>query len=261
MPFYQPKKLPNLMVAPNGARKVKKDHPEVPLTIKETVEVAKNCFEAGAKAIHLHVRNDKGEHVLDAGLYKEALKELEFQVPNMHIQVTTEAIGKYSPDDMRKLAYDVTPPGTSIGTSELIPSRKPTIEDIKLYKYLTEAGTKIQHILYNPDDIDLLIDLLKKSEIPTDGAWCLFVIGHYTGKISYPEKIPEFIEKMKTNSVNFDWSICAFAKEEMSCLEKAVSLGGKIRVGFENSLFMPDGEIAPNNHSKIKAVNKLFNLS
>ena len=249
------------MVAPNGARKVKKDHPEVPLTIKETVEVAKNCFEAGAKAIHLHVRNDKGEHVLDAGLYKEALKELEFQVPNMHIQVTTEAIGKYSPDDMRKLAYNVTPPGTSIGTSELIPSRKPTIEDIKLYKYLTEAGTKIQHILYNPDDIDLLIDLLKKSEIPVDGAWCLFVIGHYTGKISYPEKIPEFIKKMRANSVNFDWSICAFAKEEMSCLEKAVSLGGKIRVGFENSLYMPDGEIAPNNHSKIKAVNKLFNLS
>ena len=249
------------MVAPNGARKVKKDHPEVPLTIKETVEVAKNCFAAGAKAIHLHVRNDKGEHVLDAGLYKEALKELEFQVPNMHIQVTTEAIGKYSPDDMRKLAYDVTPPGTSIGTSELIPSRKPTIEDIKLYKYLTEAGTKIQHILYNPDDIDLLIDLLKKSEIPVDGVWCLFVIGHYTGKISYPEKIPGFIEKMRANGVNFDWSICAFAKEEMSCLEKAVSLGGKIRVGFENSLFMPDGEIAPDNHSKIKAVNKLFNLS
>ena len=249
------------MVAPNGARKVKKDHPEVPLTIKETVEVAKNCFEAGAKAIHLHVRNDKGEHVLDAGLYKEALKELEFQVPNMHIQVTTEAVGKYSPDDMRKLAYDVTPPGASIGTSELIPSRKPTTEDIKLYKYLTESGTKIQHILYNPDDIDLLTDLLKKSEIPADGVWCLFVIGHYTGKISFPEKIPEFIKKMKANNVNFDWSICAFAKEEMSCLKKAVSLGGKIRVGFENSLFMPDGEIAPDNHSKIKAVNKLFNLS
>ena len=249
------------MVAPNGARKVKKDHPEVPLTIKETVEVAKNCFEAGAKAIHLHVRNDKGEHVLDAGLYKEALKELEFQVPNMHIQVTTEAIGKYSPDDMRKLAYDVTPPGTSIGTSELIPSRKPTIEDIKLYKYLTEAGTKIQHILYNPDDIDLLIDLLKKSEIPVDGVWCLFVIGHYTGKISYPEKIPDFLKVMKDNNVNLDWSICAFAKEEMSCLEKAINLGGKIRVGFENSLYLPNGEIAPNNHSKILAVNEMFKLS
>ena len=75
MPFFQPDKLPSLMVAPNGARKVKKDHPEVPLTIKETVEVAKNCFDAGAKAIHLHVRNDKGEHVLDAGLYLYLLLE------------------------------------------------------------------------------------------------------------------------------------------------------------------------------------------
>ena len=261
MAFFQPDKLPNLMVAPNGARKVKKDHPEVPLTIGETVEVAKKCFKAGAGAIHLHVRNDIGEHVLDAGLYKEALNELEHQVPKMHIQVTTEAVGKYSPEEMRKLAYDVTPPGTSIGTAELIPSRNPMEEDIKLYKYLIEAGTKTQHILYKPEDVDLLVDLLNKAEIPADGAWCLFVIGHYTGKISYPEIIPKFLKKMKDNNVNFDWSICAFAKEEMSCLEKAINLGGKIRVGFENSLYMPNGEIAPNNHSKILAVNEMFKLS
>ena len=38
----------------------------------------------------------------------------------MYIQVTTEAIGKYSPNDRGNL-HDVTPPGTSIGTSELIP--------------------------------------------------------------------------------------------------------------------------------------------
>ena len=45
MPFYQPKKLPNLMVAPNGARKVKKDHPEVPLTIQEIVNVIRICLK------------------------------------------------------------------------------------------------------------------------------------------------------------------------------------------------------------------------
>jgi len=261
MPFYQPNELPKLMVAPNGARKVKKDHPEVPLTIKETVEVARNCFKAGAGAIHLHVRNEKGEHVLDTGLYKEALKELEFKVPKMHIQVTTEAVGKYSPEDMRKLAYDVIPPGTSIGIAEMIPSRYPTDEDVKLYKYLTEAGTKIQHLLYNPNDIDLLVSLLNKAEINIEGAWCLFVIGHYSGKISYPDNIPMFLEKMRENNISLDWAICAFAKEEISCLEKAIKLGGKIRVGFENSLYMPNGEIAPNNHSKIKAVNEIFNLS
>jgi len=261
MPFYKPDRLPNLMVAPNGARRVKKDHPAVPLTINETVETAKACYKEGAEAIHLHVRDKNGQHVLDSGLYKEALSELENQVPKMHIQVTTEAVGKYSPTDMRNLAYDVVPPGTSIGTAELIPSRIPENEDIKLYKYLTEAGTKIQHILYKPEDIDLLVELLKKSNIKIDNAWCLFVIGHYTGKISYPENIPPFLKKMEENKIKLDWSICAFGKEEISCLDKAISLGGKIRVGLENSLFMPNGEMAPDNQSKVAAVKKLFNLN
>ena len=260
MPFYKPDKLPKLMVAPNGARRIKKDHPAVPLTINETVETAKACYKEGAEAIHLHVRDENGQHVLDTGLYKEALNELENQVPKMHIQVTTEAVGKYSPADMRKLAYDVVPPGTSIGTAELIPTRIPEDEDIKLYKYLTEAGTKIQHILYKPEDIDLLLDLLNKANIPADNAWCLFVIGHYTGKISYPDNIPLFLKKMDENKTKLDWSICAFGKEEIGCLEKAVSLGGKIRVGLENSLFMPNGEMAPDNQSKVAAVKNLFNL-
>ena len=69
------------MVAPNGARRIKKDHPAVPLTINETVETAKACYKEGAEAIHLHVRDENGQHVLDAGLYKEALNELENQVP------------------------------------------------------------------------------------------------------------------------------------------------------------------------------------
>ena len=45
MPFYQPKKLPNLMVATNGARKVKKDHSEITFTIQENVNVIRICLK------------------------------------------------------------------------------------------------------------------------------------------------------------------------------------------------------------------------
>jgi|TARA_B100001540_G_C15442897_1_gene477474 hypothetical protein len=45
MPFYQPKKLPNLMVAPNGARKVKKDLSEITFTIQENVNVIRICLK------------------------------------------------------------------------------------------------------------------------------------------------------------------------------------------------------------------------
>ena len=169
MSFYKPDKLPKLMVAPNGARPMKKDHPAVPITIFETAETAKACFDAGADGIHFHMRDQKGQHILDSGLCKEALSELQKKVPRMHLQVTTEAVGRYSPDAMRKLAYDVVPPGISIGIREMIPSRVPSAEDINLYKNLTEAGTKIQHICYEPKDIDLLSELLSLANIPTNG--------------------------------------------------------------------------------------------
>ena len=60
------------------------------------------------------------------------------------------------------------------------------------------------------------------------------------------------------NEFNADWAVCAFAKEEISCLKTAIKLGGKIRVGFENSFLMPDGSVAPNNETKVKAANNLF---
>ena len=72
---------------------------------------------------------------------------------------------------MRKLAYEVAPPGISIGIREMIPSRNPSKEDIKLYQSLTESGTKIQHICYEPEDLDLLSDLLDKGKISKDGTW------------------------------------------------------------------------------------------
>ena len=259
MSFYKPDKLPKLMVAPNGARPMKKDHPAVPITIFETAETAKACFDAGADGIHFHMRDQKGQHILDSGLCKEALSELQKKVPRMHLQVTTEAVGRYSPDAMRKLAYDVVPPGISIGIREMIPSRVPSAEDINLYKNLTEAGTKIQHICYEPKDIDLLSELLSLANISSDGTWCMFVIGHYSGIVSNPENIPPFLDKLKKHNINADWAVCAFAKEELSCLKMSINLGGKIRVGFENSILMPDGKIALNNESKVQAVKNLFN--
>ena len=65
MKFYQPNNLPDLMVAPNGSRRMKSDHNEIPMTINEICQTAQNCFEAGAEALHFHVRN---KNLLDLNL-------------------------------------------------------------------------------------------------------------------------------------------------------------------------------------------------
>ena len=258
MAFARPHTLPQIMVAPNGARRTTSDHPAIPVKIDQIVSTAKACHAVGAGAMHFHVRDADQQHMLDAGLYKEALAELETAVPNMHLQITTECVGRYSPEDMRALAYEVRPPGISIGIIELIPDGQPTREDIRLYKTLYEAGTRIQHICYFPEHLDIVRQLVNKAGLPEEDIWCLFTIGHYSGRVSHPEMVNIFLDKLDQLSLSPDWAICAFAEREQICLEQAVSLGGKVRVGFENSLFMPDGSIAEDNAARVAAARTLF---
>lgn len=259
MNFYKPFNLPKLMVAPNGSKRMKIDHESIPITISEICSTAKACYNSGAEALHFHVRNKDGLHVLDSGLYNEALAELNLIVPKMHLQITTEAIGIYSPEQMRNLIYNVDTPGISIGIKEMIPSGNPTDEDIKVYKYLVEKETKIQHIFYFPEELEILSKLIKVAELPNENTWCMFTIGHYTGLKSDPNLIPIFLDSKKKNQINGDWAICAFSIEEKECIKKAISLNGNIRVGFENSIHMFDGSIALNNESKVKEVFEYIN--
>ena len=246
------------MVAPNGAHRTKDDHPAIPVTIAETVATARACFAAGAEALHFHVRDGRQAHVLDAGLCREALAELRLAVPDMHHQVTTEAVGRYSPEEMRDLAHAVMPPGISIGVNELIPDREPKPEDIRLHRMLHEAGTAVQHICYQPEDVDLLARLVEAAGLPGDDLWCLFVIGHYSGRVSKPELLPPFLARLEANGLDPDWAVCAFAEEENECLKAAIARGGRVRVGFENSLFMPDGSVAPDNEARVRAAKALY---
>ena len=237
MNFYQPFSLPKLMVAPNGSRRMKTDHESIPITIDEICKTAKACYNSGAEALHFHVRDNDGLHVLDAGLYKEALRELESIVPKMHLQITTEAIGIYSPEQMQNLIYNVETPGISIGIKEMIPSGNPSNEDIKVYKYLVEKETKIQHICYFPEELEILSKLIKVAELPNENTWCMFTIGHYTGRKSDPNLIPNFIDSKKKNGINGDWAICAFSVEEKECIKKAIDLNNKRYAASQHSSF------------------------
>ena len=253
-----PDALPQIMAAPNGARKTKRDHPALPVTIAETVACAKACFAAGAGALHFHIRDEHQGHILDAGLYREALAELALAVPEMHLQITTETIGLYTPEDMRAVVRAVQPPGLSVGVAEMIPDYQPNRKTIRFYQELAETPARLQHICYRPEDVRLLARLLDMAGLAGDNIWCLFVLGHYSGRRSQPDQLPAFLAAAQAGGLAPDWAVCAFAQEEQACLEAALQEGGKIRVGFENSLYLPDGTVAADNPARIRAARLLF---
>ena len=51
-----------------------------------------------------------------------------------------------------------------------------------------------------------------------------------------------------------DWMVCAFGVGETDHLARALSLGGKVRVGFENSLWRQDGSLAKDNAERVRDI-------
>jgi 3-keto-5-aminohexanoate cleavage enzyme len=249
--------LPRIMVAPNGARRGKSDHPEVPVTIAEIVATAHACHAAGAGALHAHIRDAGGGHILDAGLYRELLAEMTRTVPEMPVQITTEAAGRYTPVQQRALLAELKPEGVSIALAEMLADGDRTAART-CYHALTEADIAVQHILYSADDLTDLVREINAGTISASGLQLLFVLGRYTAdQSSNPDMLTPFLHQMAANGLIADWAVCAFGIGETACLAEAFAKGGKARVGFENNLLMADGSLAADNAARVAEIAAL----
>lgn len=245
--------LPRVMVAPNGARRTKADHPALPVTIPETVETAAACFAAGAGALHAHVRDADGRHSLDTGLYRELLAEMARAVPDMAVQLTTESAGVYGPAAQRAVAEELTPDGISAALREMLAEGE-TPEALRFYHDLAERDVAVQHILYDPGDAERLAAFAPK--LPEGPLQVIFVLGRYAElDETAPAAIRPFLEALEGHDL--DWAVCAFGRHETAALAEALRLRGKARVGFENNLTDPEGRPARDNAERVRAIAAL----
>lgn len=248
-------KIPKLMVAPNGARLQSTDHPSVPVTIPDILTCARDCYAAGAGALHAHVRDVNGEHALDAGLFRELTSELSHTIPEMCLQISTECVGRYTPEDQRRLVREVKPGLVSIALQEQNPTGK-TEKSKTFYTWMNDNGVEVQHILYTMEDLLWYQQLLEDGYIQCRGPEVLFVLGrHLMGRNSSPADLDEFLTVLEPD-FNIQWAVCAFGSAETRCLAYASSRGGKLRVGFENNLFNDDGHIALDNADRVREITR-----
>lgn len=243
-----------VMAAPNGARRTKADHPKLPLTAAELAADAVLCRDAGASVLHLHVRDGEGAHSLEAGLYREALAEVRGAVGDgLVLQVTTEAVGRYTPDDQIALVRAFEPEAVSLALREIAPApdREPAARD--LFAFMREARIWAQVILYDPADIARFVALADAGLFAVARPSVLLVLGRYTvGQVSDPEDLTPMLEALAPVRDAVCWSVCAFGAKENACMARAIAEGGHVRVGFENNLLLPDGQRAASNADLVR---------
>ena len=239
-----------ICVAPNGAKKTKADHQNIPLSADELAIEAENCMHAGAAMIHLHVRDEHGKHSIAPKHYYPAISAIRKRVgEQLIIQVTTEAVGQFTIEQQMAMVHDLKPEAVSLALGELCPNGKEQ-QASEFFKWVMDNHIAAQYILYSVDDVERFIDLHSTGIIPNKRPNILLVLGRYSRDLtSDPEDLLPMVEALK--HFVCDWAVCAFGAKESDCMTLAAKLGGHCRIGFENNMIMTDGSIAPTNASLI----------
>lgn len=244
-----------LAIAPNGGRRIKVDHPALPLTPQELADCAAACLAGGASMIHVHVRDDQLQHCLDLQRYRATQDAIRARVGDrLIVQVTTEALGRYTPRDQIDLVRALRPEACSIALREIASETAHEADFSSLLTWMRRERVLPQIILYNAAEVLRLQDMRRRGLIPADDIPVLFVLGRYTqGQQSTPTDLLEFLAVAEQAPFGH-WTVCAFGRNEAACAVTAALLGGHVRLGFENNLFLPDGTAAADNAALLRPV-------
>jgi len=134
----------------------------------------------------------------------------------------------------------------------LIPDDAATREAAAFLEWLKRERIAPQYILYSPDKVARFHDLRARGVIPRRRPFALFVLGRYADQTE--ARPQDMLPSLVAHDADCPWPLCAFGRREGACVLTAAGLGGHVRVGFENNLWLADGRLAASNADLVEQV-------
>ncbi len=242
-----------IMSAPNGARRQKTDHPALPITPDELAHCAVEIRDAGASIIHLHVRDEENQHSLDVERYRAAITAIRAAIGHdLVIQVTSEAVGRYSRFEQMDMVKALKPEAVSLALREICPTDADLADTARFIDWMSAARVFPQYILYDEVDLARFEVYRKKGIFKNDTPFVLFVLGRYQANAPEAGKQPHPLIA-QSHSADYPWAVCGFGTNEGDAIAHAAKSGGHIRVGFENNIWRKNEELL-SGHDEMIAV-------
>jgi len=238
------------MSAPNGARRMPEDHAELPLTPARIANCASSLTEQSVAVLHMHVRDEKNQHTLDPDRYRDATKAVRSAVgESMIVQITTEAVGRFKPDEQMDVVRKLRPEAVSLALRELCADESSERTAGRFFEWLARERIWPQYILYSVEDVLRFERLRRKGLFAEDFPFCMLVLGQYED--GREGQVAELAAMREAGADRFPWAVCCFGGQENAAALQAASAGGHVRLGFENNLLLQDGSLAADNSALI----------
>lgn len=239
-----------------GAEVTRQDNPNLPVTPEEIAAAAVEAQQAGAAVLHLHVRHEDGSPTQDSATFKKTI-ELIRRECDMVIEVTTGgAVGMSLEERLQPLQLNPEMASLDCGTmnfaDEFILNTLPMMR---------EAAEQMQNRKIRPtlECFDLshvdAAKLLIKEGLVTPPFHFGFVL-NVPGGVRYDaETLGFFSRRIPQGSY---WTAMGIGgKANLQSIYSAVSLGGFIRVGFEDNIYYAKGRLATSNAQLVERAARI----
>jgi 3-keto-5-aminohexanoate cleavage enzyme len=229
-----------------GAEVSRRDNPNLPVTPEEIAAAAVEARSAGAAVLHLHVRQDDGAPTQDPAVFKRTIELVRRQC-DLVIEVTTgAAVGMSLEECLQPLQLDPEMASLDCGTMNFANDYL-----LNTLPMIRQAATEMQQRKIRPtlecfdlSHIDAANQLIKEGLI-TPPFHFGFVL-NVPGGVRYDAETLGFFSR-RIPAGSFWTAMGIGGKANLLAIYGAISLGGFIRVGFEDNVYYARGELAVSN--------------
>lgn len=245
-----------ITVAPTGISTTRKMTPYVPLTPKEIADEVYLSWKAGAAIAHIHVRDENGLPSMDVNLYRETVDRVKDKCGDELI-ISLTSSGKHGLSDEERLEFcELSPDFASLDTGSL--SLK-EIVFMNTPQFLRKAAARMQqyHIkpeieVFHPGMIHNALKLVKEGLIDPPYHFQI-VLGSSGGMPATPKSLLYFLDCLPDGS---SWGCVAF-ENQLAMNAMTINLGGDVRVGMEDHVYIRPGELAKSNAEFVERIKNL----
>jgi 3-keto-5-aminohexanoate cleavage enzyme len=235
-----------------GAEVRREQNPAVPYTPAEIAAAAVGAARAGAAVVHLHARWPDGRASQEAAHFREIVDRIRAAGSDVVIQCSTGgAVGMSIEERLGSLV-----PGAEMGTlnmgtmnfgDDVFVNSRPDI--VTVATRLRQRGLVPECEVYDAGMLETLAWLRHAGHLaqPYHVQFVLGVPGGMTGSARnlrfLVEGLPEAVH----------WSVAGIGRFELPMAEEALRLGGHVRVGLEDNLYLSKGVLATGNDQLVSA--------
>jgi uncharacterized protein (DUF849 family) len=264
--------------AVTGSAPTPEKNPAVPVTPEEIADSALAAHEAGAAIVHLHVRDPKTKRPsLDPALYRAAVARIRASGSDVIINLTTGpgasfVPGEDDPADGRAQSTFARPEIRVQHVEELRPEicsldiatmNRPDRVYLNTPQHLTEmarriraAGVKPEIEVFDIGHIELARHLLNQGVLDAPPLFQL-CLGTAFGA---PARIETLIHMRDLLPHGATWAAFGISRWEMPIVAAAIQLGGHVRVGLEDNIYLERGVLAPSNAALVDKAARIIRL-